>query len=312
MTDILREPRNNTRINSFKYDITVLVVVYNADFERIRFTLDSCINQCGVSMQIIIVDDGSADNHETELVDYFKCHEFNNYRLVLNDTNMGTVGNMMSGMMLVEGKYIKDISPGDRLISETVLSKWVDYNEKNCCDWSFSDIINYQRIGEEDIFISCPAHPQNIKPYLNADKKLCRWNYVVGGDICVGAAMLCRTETFKKYLKIVSDIGVVYAEDNMWRIMMFEGAVGKYYPFETILYEYGTGVSTSNDTSWLTKLKNDYDVTDEFMTNKEVFDTFQKKMVTQLKHRRTVIGKVVIKLRSLFLNGNKRMTNVNP
>ena len=44
--------------------------------------------------------------------EYFENNEFNNYKLVFNPVNKGTVYNTYSGLLAAEGKYIKFISPG--------------------------------------------------------------------------------------------------------------------------------------------------------------------------------------------------------
>lgn len=68
-------------------------------------------------------------------------------------------------------------------------------------------------------------------------------------NIVLGAAIIAQKQVMLKYLQRI--VGKVkYAEDNIWRLMMFDGIVGCYFPYPAVLYETGTGVSTLGSNVW--------------------------------------------------------------
>ena len=78
--------------------ISVLVLSYNSDIDKLYLTLKSIIKQKIDDFEIVVSDDGSKDNHEQELAEYFKQNDFSNYKLVMNEQNRGTVQNILSGL----------------------------------------------------------------------------------------------------------------------------------------------------------------------------------------------------------------------
>lgn len=264
----------------FLYDVSFVVVTYNSDWNEMENTLNSIISQEGITFEIIIADDGSKNNYEKELKDYFKTKNNLDYTLVLNKKNQGTVCNLVSGLEKARGEYIKDISPGDYLYGKNTLVNWISYMKKNDLTWSFSDSAYYIQNGSKIKIISAQAHPNDVKPYLKKDYAECRWNYVVLGDIALGAAMLCKTEVQYHYCKKIIH-KVKFAEDNIWRIMMFDGIKTDYYPEYTLLYQFGTGVSTSGSKKWEKLLEMDLKNADDIIRNtpSEDLDRFQRKLL---------------------------------
>ena len=237
-------------ISDFKFDVSIICVIYNSSFERIKLTLDSALVQRGVRFEIVIADDGSADNHKEEIIKLFNEYNFLNYKLVFNEKNQGILSNFLSGLSVSEGKYAKGIGPGDFFYRDTIFEDWINYMETNKKVWSFSDIVNYIKTKSGREVVSVMANPQDITPYVKGDLKRCRWNYLVLHDIVNGASIICQTNILREYCHRIKSKGIIYAEDNIFRIMMFEGIVGGYFPFSTIFYERGEGISTSNNDVW--------------------------------------------------------------
>ena len=173
--------------------------------------------------------------------------------------------NVYDGLKNCSGRFIKLISPGDALADKLALAKWTDHLVESGRGWSICDVINYKMDNGKIETLSRPANPQQMKAYLKNDIKAIRWNYVVLNDLATGAATLCTKELLYEYLEHI--IGrVIYAEDNCYRLMNFQGEVAYYYPDALILYEYGDGVSTSGKKEWSGKLLNDWCETDKIMT----------------------------------------------
>lgn len=288
-----------------QYEVSIIVACYNFDINKLERTLNSLMTQREVSYEIIIADDGSKNNMVCEIENYFKQRDFKDYKLVLNSVNMGTVLNVYSGASVAVGSYTKTISPGDCIYGDFLLRNWIDFIEAEGSMWSFCDAVYYQKEKKQDKIISVKANPQSVNPYLARRKQNCRWNYIVLKDIALGACMLAKTSIFKEYLEKICG-KVKYAEDNIWRMMMFDGIIGSYYPMNGVLYEYGTGISTSNSEAWAKSLLRDWSTTDQIMFDENrILDEKQRKMknavLTEGKIRKLFIkGKLLHRFRLTF------------
>ena len=293
---ILREDKKKYGKNL--YDISIIVCTYNAIMTSLLLTLDSIINQKGVNYEVIIADDGSENNLRDEIINYFNKRAICNWTLICNEKNQGTVQNIKSAIDESNGKYIKLISPGDVLSNDKILKMWMNFMIEKNVKWSFSDYSAYIGHPSDKKYISIKANPMDIVPYLKDDEKKCRWNYVVLNDIALGAAIFSESGIMKEYLlKIVGR--VMYAEDNIWRMMMFDGIVGAYFQQNTIVYEYGTGISTKGSEIWSKRLLKDWNEANNIMLQNKQLDEFQ----TDIVNAWAINGKKN-KFRKLFIKGN--------
>ena len=278
------------------HELSVVFLTYNARFEDVRDSLESVICQKDVDLEIVVADDGSKDNLQAKMETFFKDNDFADYKLVMNPRNAGTVANLLSGLEAADGEYIKTLSPGDRLYSEHTLREWLDFLRAQGSAWSFSDVIYYYKDSEgSEIRFKEAVHPQDVSPYIMGDLKRCRWNYVVLNDIPIGAAILSKTAVQMKYCKRIKEAGVKYAEDNMWRLMMFDGELGTYYPSQTVLYETGTGISSPGSDLWKQRLARDWSITDDEMRKTANPDEFQQSMLKGIKTNASMFEKMLIK-----------------
>ena len=265
------------------YKVSVLVLTYNPIWEKLVATLKSIITQKNVSIQLVISDDGSKENYFEKMEEYLRKNEFDNYIMIANIQNEGTVLNMLHGLEVTTGEFIKTISPGDCLTDDYVLFTWIEDMVKKNVKWSFSDAIYYESKEDKFYIVQKNAHPANVRPYVKGKKEECRWNYVVFGDIALGAAIIAQRQIVVEYLRRI--VGKVkYAEDNIWRLMMFDGINGGYYPYPAILYEVGAGVSTCGNEIWSKRLKQDWnETTKEMISTYKRNDKFQRDAVYAIK-----------------------------
>ena len=289
------------------YDVSVIVLSYNPDLEKMAQTLDSILMQRRIKLQIIVADDGSKSSPKDWLVNYFQEKGFNDYILVINEENGGTVLNYLSGLKVSLGKYTKAISPGDMLVSPTTLAKWYDFLERSGKGWAFSEAVYYTLEDGERKCVTSKAIPNMTRPYFEHRDKLCRWYYIADGDIALGSTMMGLTALQLKYAERIAG-RVKYAEDNIWRLMMYFGDVGAYYPRPTVYYEYGTGISTVKSNAWREKIIADWDTASEIMMeSKASADKLQKKMLQALKRKKKNVflalftrGQIAVWLRAFF------------
>ena len=275
-------------------DVSVVVIMFNPVLNKVYQTLDSIMMQKGITYEVIICDDGSQRRYEREMYEYFAQKHFYSYTLLFHEHNHGTVANYLSGLERARGKYTKVISPGDRLTEENTLSKWIRFTEEKNAIWSFADAYYYHIVDGKEEYIKQRAHPQCIRAYLKEQKSKCIWDYIVLNDVTIGAATIGRTQILCSYCKMIKDKGVLYAEDHLYRIMMFHGNVGCYYPHEAIYYEYVTGISTSSNREWQKKLENDKKIVYQMIWEEEKPSGLQKR-IQKASTKRRKIEKIFIR-----------------
>lgn len=263
---------------NYKYKAAILICTYNPKWEELKKTVESSLEQRqdGFLLQIVVADDGSKEDHFDKLREYFAQVGFEDYCLAKLPENQGTVCNLKNGCNYVDAEYIKDISPGDYFSRPQFLSEWIDALEKSGKVWSFTDAYYYHMDGENRVITNEYAHPQAVKPYLNKNDALCRWNYVVYSDVILGATLLAKAGYYKEYIDRICG-KVKYAEDHMLILMSFDGLVGFYYEKPSIYYEYGVGISSNGSDKWTKLLAKDYGELEKIMfADVEKLDSFQK------------------------------------
>ena len=230
-------------LNNSIFDVSVIMATYNSVWEKCVFTLESITGQHGINLELIVVDDGSADNMFDRFAEYLHVKGFENFRLIESKDSKGTLKNYYEGVSVAKGNYLKLISPGDALFSDTILSNWVrELNESRLC-WSFGNAVYYHYVENRPAVVREPAFPRIIDCYSTNNAETCRWNYVVLEDVALGAALLCETDIFLNYL--IKFLGQIkYAEDVVFNALMYDGFLPLFYDSNVIFYEYGSGVST--------------------------------------------------------------------
>lgn len=267
-------------------EVSVIVASYYPSWGKMQFTLDSILMQTGVNPQIIISDDGSDDNLFEEIKAYMQEQDFDNYKLVGDGVNHGTVINIYNGIREADCKYSKFISPGDALHGADALEKWLEALQKSGKKWSFCDAIYFGDIDKDGVKpVAANANPQIVDCYQRCDDDTCRWNYLVLNDLALGACTIGETELLKSCLSEIAG-KVKYAEDNIYRILMYRNTIPLYYAKNAVLYEYGTGVSTSANDKWTKLLLEDANEADKVMFSGNDRDAFQNKIYGAYEKRK--------------------------
>ncbi len=264
--------RRGAIMNNCQYDISVIVLTYNPDPEKLLMTLESILVQENVKFQIVVSDDGSDNNRYDDIKRYFEYRGFDDYILVDNECNVGTAKNLLKAAKCCEAEYIKDISPGDMLASQDVLCNWLAYMKSQGATLCMSDVICYNRDDSGQFnAVARRAYPQCVKAYkdINTLKEF----YLLYNDLCVGAANMYKKDTLIYYLEIIKD-KVIYAEDNSFRIMILKEEKVSFYEFNTALYESDSGISTSGNDVWRQRLLKDWKAANSIM--KQMCDPSKK------------------------------------
>lgn len=238
-------------------DITIIVLTYNSKWEKLVATLNSICYQKNVNMQIIVSDDGSKNNYYDELESFFKEHKISNYFLNLNKENKGTVKNIASTFHHIQGEFVKLISPGDLLYSDTTLKDMCDSLHSSKCSIGFGKILPYNYENKIEV-IPLKRNPlcQFLYDNNNYKSKDIFLDYLVANDTIIGASIIFEREVFIKYMERIRG-SLIYAEDFSLRLMVFDGFKIHFMKFFVIWYEYGHGISTTNNSVWGKRLRQD-------------------------------------------------------
>lgn len=241
-----------------RYDVSIICCTYNSDINKLEATLKSLLNQEGCKFEIIVADDGSADNNEEFICNYFKNSNFKDYKLCLNKNNEGTVRNIFKALKLAEGKYIKPISPGDYLYSKTTLKDLMVFAKKNTADIVFGNAV-YYTYNSTGLNILQKRAPIFSEIYTNDNrydfKKIIKYQ-IFYKDFILGASLLYDSTLLYKYLDVISK-NVVYTEDVV--IQLFALKKHKIYYFNEFIiwYEADSGISTNSKRGFSEKIRID-------------------------------------------------------
>jgi glycosyltransferase involved in cell wall biosynthesis len=188
-------------------DVTVVMSVYNGA-DRLRETVESVLSQQGVSLEFIIVDDGSTDRSDFILADYAR----HDPRVqILYQPNQGLTRALIRGSEAAKGKYIArqdagDISLPDRLcLQKAVLDQHEDCAFVSC--WT-------SMVGPTDEYLfTSKGKGHASSPIRILSKKQEKW-VVIEGPTHHGSVMFRR----EAYLKAGGyRAAFYYAQDwDLW------------------------------------------------------------------------------------------------
>lgn len=240
-------------IDNSKSGISIIVCNYNAKISDIFFTLSSCIKQVNVDFEVIFADDGSKDNHEKEILEFFKRHCFKKYQMLCHPANKGTVQNIYDALKNASYPYIKTIGSGDAFYNEKSCSDVISFMIENKLDYCFGDGVYF--FGDKEFNLNQPAILDCYnKETLDKDKII--KNLMIYNDFILGAALFAKKKTLLKYFDLMNE-KIVYEEDAIITTSIADGASIMRFPGYCVFYEYGSGISTSPNIEFVKKLYKD-------------------------------------------------------
>lgn len=96
---------------SFKYRIAVIMSVYNTSFRLIKRAMDSVLNQDFQDFELIIVDDGSNNDTQNQILDY--ALKFEDKITYLRHKNRSQAESINRGMLISNSEFITVIDADD-------------------------------------------------------------------------------------------------------------------------------------------------------------------------------------------------------
>lgn len=238
------------------YQCSVVVVQYNPIWGKLKRTLDSIIGQKDCEFEIIVADDGSKDNLSQQLKEYFDRHEFKDYQLVMNETNGGTVKNVISGLEASKGKYVRAIAPGDLLYSKDTLSHIVAFMEQHQAKEMFGKMAFYE-YDHQGIKLLPKQVIFDVTPYQKHEKKRIKQHLLLLGDNISGASYTWERDYYLECLRRIEG-SVIYLEDCASLCTVYDGYSIHFMDEYVTWYEYGSGISTSKSNKWTDILAKDW------------------------------------------------------
>jgi glycosyltransferase involved in cell wall biosynthesis len=91
--------------------ISVLMAVYNTDFSLIKRAIDSVLHQTYQNFELIIIDDGSTNNTQSQLLNYALKHE--NKVTYIRHQNCGQSKSITRGILNSTGEFITILDGDD-------------------------------------------------------------------------------------------------------------------------------------------------------------------------------------------------------
>ena len=153
-------------INNINKLVSVIIPAYNAA-SRIKFTLESIINQDYGNIEIILVNDSSSD--DTELIARQTLSESNKtFRIINHEINHGECGSRNTGLRASHGEYICFIDADDMIKQNFISSLYRTITRYNC-EIAFCGLVDRFTDGRPDKnFHSLP----NKEPYITSGDEL--------------------------------------------------------------------------------------------------------------------------------------------
>ncbi len=225
---------------------SILVVTYNPDIKKVLLTLKSVIAQDFDDYEIIISDDGSAENCFEAIEAFFQKNNFTNYILVPHEQNQGTVKNLISGLQKASGKYVRDFGPGDTFYNKNTLAKIYNFLEQEKCDACFGLMRGFYMDEDNQMKYGDFNHPFDIDAYRKPGReKRIQKNLILYSDNVSGACICYKTEFYLEYLKKIEKC-VTYEEDIFQVLSSLEGKTLRLLDDYIVWYEMNNGVSARN------------------------------------------------------------------
>ena len=108
--------------------VSVIMPAYNAE-KYIDKAIESVLNQTDISLELIIIDDGSTDQ-TLSIVEKYKTYP--NITILQNETNLGVATTRNKGIAIANGKYIAFLDTDDWWTADK-LKKQVELIEEKQC-----------------------------------------------------------------------------------------------------------------------------------------------------------------------------------
>lgn len=285
--------------------VSVIVCNYNAYLSSILLTMSSCLFQKECPFEIVYCDDGSKNNYEKEIKDFFKRNNFQDYVLECSKENHGTLINLTNGLRVSKYRYCKTIGCGDLFYDELSLKRVIDAFEKHRSDVVITNSCYFFDDGE-NIKSFNARNPIDIKCYLDKSYKpeTIKKRLLLNQDLILGASVYADTKyLLDLYEKFIGKIK--YTEDALLVYAALFDAKIIYVEDYCVYYEYGTGISTSGQSEFQKIIQKECESLYDYMSTLDIDKRYKK----YLNYRKKIRNSHGLKaaLLKLFLTPSQLM-----
>lgn len=269
----------------------MIIITYNQELDKIILTLESILQQTFDDYEIIISDDGSANNFFPEIEAFFQKKKFDRYQLIPHKENQGTVRNLISALEYAKGIYVKDFGPGDLFYDRYSLERLYEYFIAENCDICMGLYKAYYKNDEGAVCYKKYLYPMDLNAYIKGNAARILKNLVLYGDRIPGVCLAYKREIFSEYMYKIKDC-VIYLEDIFEVLSTIDGRITKVCGDYLYLYEVNVGISTSNNKQFDQLLNRDID---------NFYAMFEKQMPEQKLFRKRKRLSFLYKIDNLYL-----------
>lgn len=180
--------------------ISVIIPMYNSE-KTIKRALDSVYNQSTKeSIEVIIINDGSADKSQDIVEKYIDdCHNNDRSFILINQENHGVAYARNVGIKASSGEYIAFLDADDYFHSKKLEILILFFNE-----YSYIDIIGHSFLVNIHIFVNYNINEQLVK----AKKKVTFFNLLLRNFATTPSVM------FRNKVNTLFDESMRYTEDH--------------------------------------------------------------------------------------------------
>lgn len=295
---------------------SVIVLTYNSALNEVIQSINSILKQRNVEYEIIISDDGSKINNESQIREFFIRKDFLKFKFLSTGENVGTVRNALNGLAAASGKIVKLLGAGDFLFSNTTLKEIAEFMAEDSCLCCFGGMTAYSYNKNGEIEISDFNHPRDLSVYENNKNDVLKFRNIIGfEDWISGASMFFKKECLCAYLKNM--VGTVkYCEDLIAAELALNGIYFSYIGKPVVWYKIGEGISTAENDTFKEKLREDHKKYWRYLekeySNKYLNKSNEKRIIRATKsrlHYYLFNPKRLIFEIKLIIQGNKKNDN---
>ncbi|HIY33925.1 MAG TPA: glycosyltransferase family 2 protein [Candidatus Eubacterium faecigallinarum] len=266
--------------------VSVIVACYNVE-DYLEKCLDSIVNQTYDNLEIICVNDGSADQTQTILENYLKKDD---RIVVINQKNLGVSIARNKALDAATGAYVSFVD-GDDWMELTAIEKAVSKIEELNCDlvfWSYNKGFSNKSIknyiyGEESKLLKGQDYEDFYRLFFGTTGKRLE-HPELADSICTIWGKLYRKNIICDIRFVdINTIGTL--EDCLFNIHYLLNGSSAYYLAEC-LYDY----RRNNEGSITTKYKKDlfdkwqnlYSIMDDFITQNQLDSSFSNALSNRI------------------------------
>lgn len=205
--------------------VTVVTPVYNAA-RTLQRAVESVAMQQGVSLEHVLIDDGSKDDSLSLLNEFSKTYS---HIKVIQQTNQGAGPARNKGIESARGRYIAFLDADDEWLPGKI-SAQVEFMERESCFFSYGDYTVFNSIRGKE-----------VGSYTLVDQ-------LTYQDLLKGCPIGCLTVAYNQEC-----LGKVYMPDikrgqdwALWLKLTRKGLIAKKYPGNHAVYYAGESSLSSN------------------------------------------------------------------